>query len=70
MAATKFPSGPVVNLKVLYKAIDVPEHAIIWCRDHGLLKQHQPCDVCGRDMPHHIQADQSDGRNFSAVRKK
>ena len=54
MAATKFPSVSDVNLKVLYKAIDVPEDAIIWCREHGLLKQHRPCDVCGRDMPQHI----------------
>ena len=70
MAATKFPSVSDVNLKVLYKAIDVPEDAIIWCREHGLLKQHRPCDVCGRDMPQHIQADKSDGCRFFCCKKE
>ena len=70
MAATKFPSVLDVDLKVLYKAIDVPEDAIIWCRDHGLLKQHRPCDVCGRDMPQYIQADKSDGCHFFCCKKE
>ena len=71
MAATKFPSVSDVNLKVLYKAIDVPEDAIIWCREHGLLKQHRPCDVCGRDMSHNISKPINlMAVVFSAVRKK
>ena len=57
MAANKLPSVSDVNLKVLYKAIDVPEDVIILCKEHGLLKQIRPCDVCGKYMSRHIQAD-------------